>query len=41
MIGFLFNDFFLLARPKALFVTAAQMEPFTENHFTMFKEVYD
>ena len=41
MIGFLFNDFFLLARPKALFVTAAQMEPFMENHFTMFKEVYD
>ncbi|XP_019854027.1 PREDICTED: intersectin-1-like [Amphimedon queenslandica] len=40
MVGFLFNDFFLLVRPKSLFVTAAQLEPFTDNQFTMYREPF-
>ena len=36
---FLFNDFLLLTKSKSFFPKASEMEAFTHNHFTMYKEV--
>lgn len=39
LLVFLFNDFLLLVKSKSFFPTASEMEPFTTNYFTMYKEV--
>ena len=41
-MGFLFNDFFLLVKPKLLFpraATPADLKAFGENEFLMYRKV--
>lgn len=42
LVGFLFNDFFLLVKPKNFFsraATPAELEPFGKNEFVMYRTV--
>ena len=42
LVGFLFNDFFLLVKPKNFFSRAAtptELEPFGKNEFVMYRTV--
>lgn len=42
LVGFLFNDFFLLVKPKQFFSRAAtptELEPFGKNEFIMYRTV--
>jgi hypothetical protein len=43
LVGFLFNDFFLLVKPKNFFSRAAtptELEPFGKNEFVMYRKPY-
>ena len=42
LVGFLFNDFFLLVKPKVFFhraATPADLDPFGKNEFQMYRKV--
>ena len=42
LVGFLFNDFFLLVKPKVFFhraATPSDLDPFGKNEFQMYRKV--
>ena len=42
LVGFLFNDFFLLVKPKVFFrraATPSNLDPFGKNEFQMYRKV--